>query len=124
MFKADECRFAYRSSIFKESLKGKYFIYKVTVVLSKVPKLKLNYGSIKENLEKKGIMSPELKDVIEIISEIRNSKLPNPHVLPNAGSFFKNPEISKTAFNKLQKKYPEIPFFPLGNKIKIPAGWL
>jgi len=124
VFKTDDCHFAYRSSIFKGLLKNKYFIYQVTVVLSKVAKLKLDYGSIKDNLEKKGIKKPGLKEVIKVISEIRNSKLPNPYVLSNAGSFFKNPEISKTVFEKIQKKYPEIPFFLSQKKIKIPAAWL
>lgn len=123
-FLLDDCQFSYRSSAFKKALRGKYFIYEVTVKLSLKPHFKLKYGSILENLEKKGIKQPKLKDVINVISEIRNSKLPNPYVLPNAGSFFKNSEISLGAFKKLQKKFPLIPFYPLEKKVKIPAAWL
>lgn len=124
IFKAEDCKFGYRNSIFKKSQKGKYFIFEVYLNLSTRKKLKLAYGSIQAKLEEYGIKQPELKDVIKVISEIRNSKLPNPYVIPNAGSFFKNPEISQSAFKRIQKKYPEIPFFQSKNKIKIPAAYL
>lgn len=123
-FSKEECRFGYRDSVFKKSLKGKYFIYQVFISLSKKKSFKLDYGSIKTDLEAKGIRNPELKDVVSTIAEIRNSKLPNPYVIPNAGSFFKNPEISATKFKALQKKYPDMPFYHLVSKYKIPAGWL
>lgn len=123
-FLLKDCNFSYRDSVFKRKLKGKYFIYSVAVKLSYQPKFKLDYGSIRENLLAKGIKKPNLKEVVKVIEEIRNSKLPNPHALPNAGSFFKNPEISLSSFKQLQKKYPSIPNFPAGKKIKIPAGWL
>lgn len=123
-FSREECQFGYRDSIFKKSLKGKYFIYQVSLNLSKKKSFKLDYGSIRADLETKGIKSPELSDVVATISEIRNSKLPNPYVIPNAGSFFKNPEISGAKFKALQKKYPNMPFYPLVTKYKIPAGWL
>jgi UDP-N-acetylmuramate dehydrogenase len=124
IFSLQDCEFAYRDSIFKRRLKGKYFIYSVAFNLSLKPKFKLNYGVIRENLIAKGIKKPKLRDIIEVIVEIRNSKLPSPHVLPNAGSFFKNPEISQSAFKKLQKKHPEMPFYSAGSKVKIPAAWL
>jgi len=124
IFSLKDCKFAYRDSIFKKSLRGKYFIYSITVSLSRKADFKLDYGSIRENLIAKGINKPSLRDVIKVIEEIRNSKLPNPNVLPNAGSFFKNPEISQAAFKRLQKKYPSIPSFPAGKKVKVPAGWL
>ena len=124
IFSLKDCQFGYRDSVFKKSLRGKYFIYSVTVSLSKKANFKLDYGSIRENFKAQGITKPTLREVMEVIGEIRNSKLPNPHVLPNAGSFFKNPEISQTAFKRLQKKYPNIPSFPAGKKIKVPAGWL
>ena len=121
VFKLADCHFGYRDSIFKKKLKGKYFIYQVTVKLSKKPKFKIDYADIKAELGRK---KPNLSNVIAAIFKIRNSKLPNPIVLANAGSFFKNPEISVTDFKKLQVKFPDIKSFPSGKKIKIPAGWL
>jgi len=123
-FTAKECKFGYRDSVFKNKLKGKYFIYSVTMKLAKRGHLKLDYGSIREELLKKGVKKPILKDVIAVITEIRNAKLPNPGILPNAGSYFKNVEISQTKFKELLKKYPNIPNFPAGKNIKIPSGWL
>ncbi len=119
-----DCQFAYRDSVFKKRLRGKYFIYSVALKLSKKANFKLNYGSINETLLAKGIKKPNLKDVVKVIEEIRNSKLPNPNILPNAGSFFKNPELSQNIFKRLQKQYPDLPNFPAGKKVKIPAAWL
>lgn len=121
IFKLSDCKFGYRDSAFKKKLKGKYFIYQVTVKLSKKPKFKIDYADIKAELKNK---KPDLKNVIAAILKIRNSKLPNPVSLPNAGSFFKNPEISSAQFKKLQQQFPDIKSFPAGKKIKIPAGWL
>ena len=121
IFKLADCKFGYRDSVFKKKLKGKYFIYQVTVKLSKKPKFKIDYADIKTELGKK---KPNLTNVIAAILKVRNSKLPSPAILPNAGSFFKNPEISATQFKKLQKQFPDIKSFPAGKKIKIPAAWL
>ncbi|MCX6794404.1 MAG: UDP-N-acetylmuramate dehydrogenase [Candidatus Falkowbacteria bacterium] len=125
IFKPADCRFGYRDSIFKNKLKGRYFIYSVAVKLSKKPSLKLDYGSLREKLAEQGIKKPSLKDVVAAIAEIRNSKLPNPGTLPNAGSFFKNIETSLAIYKKLLKKYPGLPFWPVSAaRVKIPAGWL
>ena len=125
IFAAKDCRFGYRDSIFKNKLKGKYFIYSVTMKLKREADYKLDYGSIREELLKKGISQPYLSDIVRVITEIRNSKLPSPSVLPNAGSYFKNTEISRTKFKALLKKYPDMPNFPAGKlKVKIPTGWL
>jgi len=125
IFSVSDCRFGYRDSIFKNKLKGRYFIYSVTVRLKRQPELKLDYGSIREELAKKKITAPSLRDVIKAIEEIRNSKLPNPALMPNAGSFFKNAEIDSAQLKKLIKKYPSLPHFPATRgKVKIPAGWL
>lgn len=125
IFSLPDCRFAYRDSIFKNRLKGKYFIYSVTVKLKRQADFKLDYGSIRSELLKKGIAKPALVDVINIVQTIRNRKLPNPLLLPNAGSFFKNPEISLARFKQILLNYPTAPSFPLTRtKVKVPAGWL
>jgi UDP-N-acetylmuramate dehydrogenase len=125
IFALNDCQFGYRDSIFKNRLKGKYFIYSVTVKLNRQPDFKLDYGSIREELLKKGITNPYLRDVVKVITEIRNNKLPNPGILPNAGSYFKNTEISERKFKNLLKKFPNVPNFPAGKgRVKIPTGWL
>jgi len=125
IFALKDCHFGYRDSIFKHKLKGKYFIYSVTVKLQRQAEFNLSYGSISEELLKKGISEPSLNDIIKVIQEIRNAKLPNPGVLPNAGSFFKNVEVNAAKLKSLLKKNPTMPYFPLTrNKIRIPAGWL
>ena len=125
IFSLKDCEFSYRQSIFKNRLKNKYFIISLTVELSNAPSLKLAYASIAEILNKRGITKPSLRDLVKIIQEIRNSKLPNPAILPNCGSFFENPIISSLRFKKLVKKFPELPNWPSGeNKVKLAAGWL
>lgn len=125
-FSLEDCHFGYRDSIFKNEAKGRYFIISITLRLDKKPELKLDYGDIKAKLAEKNIKDPSVKEVAEIIREIRDAKLPNPAVLANAGSFFKNPEVDKNFFDKLQLEYPEIKYFPASRDdlIKIPAGWL
>ncbi|MDX9779118.1 MAG: UDP-N-acetylmuramate dehydrogenase [Patescibacteria group bacterium] len=126
VFNVNDCEFGYRQSVFKGKYRNRYFVLSVTLRLSKRPQLKLDYGDIKTSLLAKGIEQPSLQELAQTIKEIRDSKLPNPTILPNAGSFFKNPEILEADFIKLQATYPEIKFFP-GSKeglIKIPAGWL
>jgi len=120
-FKKD-CHFGYRDSIFKKKLKGKVLISKVVFRLSKNPKVNVSYGAIQSVLNEKKIKKlPKTKRS----SQIRSSKLPDPKVLGNAGSFFKNPEISKRKFKQLQKQFPNIVFYNLpSGKVKIPAGWL
>lgn len=125
MFEKKECRFGYRNSIFKRELKGKYIITHVTLRLSKIPKLETSYGAIQSKLDEKGIKKPTIRDLSDIVIEIRQSKLPDPAELGNAGSFFKNPVISRPVFESLQDDYPDLPGYPMGRKkIKVPAGWL
>lgn len=123
-FTLEACRFAYRESVFKHKLKGRFFITDVTFKLDIKPRFKLDYGPIKAKLKERGIKKPNLKQIVDIISEIRNSKLPNPYQMPNAGSFFKNPEVGFSVYKKLLKKYPDMPAFKLEKKVKIPAAWL
>ena len=124
-FSKEKCQFGYRNSIFKQTLKGQYLITKVVLQLSRNPKLKLSYGAIQSKLEEKEINYPSIKEVSDIIIEIRQSKLPDPAILGNSGSFFKNPEISKTHFESLKVQFPNIVFYPLPkDRVKVPAGWL
>ncbi len=122
VFKNIECNFAYRSSIFKNELKKQYIIINVTFKLSKLSKLTLAYGNLQNEINKN---NPSIRDVREAVIRIRESKLPNPKLLPNAGSFFKNPIISNQQFETLIQKFPELVSFPVGeNKIKLAAGQL
>jgi UDP-N-acetylmuramate dehydrogenase len=123
-FTHKECRFGYRDSLFKNDAKGKYFIVSVTLKLQKQPVLNTSYGAIKAILASRNIIHPTIADVSEAVCEIRNSKLPNPKVIGNAGSFFKNPEISKEQFNTLKESYPELPGYEIPSGTKVPAGWL
>lgn len=124
-FDKDACAFGYRESIFKKEAKGNYFIYSVTFKLSKNPIVNISYGDIQKILTEKNITTPTIKDVSNAVIKIRESKLPNPKELGNAGSFFKNPEVSTSIAEKIQQEFPEIPKYDLPNgKTKIPAAWL
>jgi len=125
IFTKDDCKFAYRESVFKKEAKGKYFIYSVTFKLSKKPVANISYGDIQKILESKNITEPSVKNVSDAIIEIRESKLPDPKQLGNAGSFFKNPEIDAELAVKLKADFIEMPSYALPNgKVKIPAAWL
>lgn len=125
VFTKEDCKFGYRESIFKKEEKGNYFIYSVTFKLSKQPKVNVSYGDIQKVLDGKSITSPTIKDVSDAVIEIRESKLPNPKELGNAGSFFKNPEVDIEIAEKIKQDFPEMPKYDLPNgKVKIPAGWL
>lgn len=126
VFAKDECQFGYRDSIFKRSLKGQFCITEVSFKLTRDQhSIKKEYGAIKSVLETKGIVEPRISDIHEAVMEIRQSKLPDPQQLGNAGSFFKNPEIPKIHFLSIQKDHPEIPSYPGSNGlVKVPAGWL
>ena len=121
-FGTAECDYAYRQSIFKNQLKGKYAVTYVTYRLSKMPSLKLDYGNISTMLE--GKQNIAVADVRKAIIDIRNAKLPDPKVQGNAGSFFMNPVVSREKFLALQKKYPQMPFYATDGGVKIPAGWM
>jgi UDP-N-acetylmuramate dehydrogenase len=125
VFDWESSRFGYRDSIFKNEFKDKYIIVSVTLKLSLVPDVKLHYGAIKDELAKRGITSPTIKDVSQVVSHIRVSKLPDPSTIGNAGSFFKNPIISIDEFTTLQSKFPDVVKYPAGaGFMKLAAGWL
>lgn len=124
-FNNEECRFGYRESVFKKELKGKYVIVSVIFKLKKKSTINTSYGDIKNTLAEMGIETPTIKDVSNAVCKIRSSKLPDPKEIGNAGSFFKNPEISPELFNIIKEKYPEIPSYKTQTEnIKVPAGWL
>jgi UDP-N-acetylmuramate dehydrogenase len=123
-FQLAQCQFNYRHSVFKGSLKNKFFITSVTFKLNKRPVLNMSYGAIQSTLEKTGL-TPSVQSISHAVIAIRQHKLPNPSELPNAGSFFKNPYISLDALKTLQNKNPDIPYYiESKDRVKIPAGWL
>lgn len=125
VFNLEKCRFGYRDSIFKQEGKGKYVILEVTFRLTtKEHKIDVEYGAIKSELENLGIKKPTIQDVSKAVINIRQSKLPDPKVIGNAGSFFKNPTIPLSQFETLKKKFENIPGYPNGDFVKVPAGWL
>ncbi len=125
VFKKDECKFGYRNSIFKNELRDKFIITYVTLRLSKHPVINISYGNVKSELDKLGYNQIGIKEVSDVIIKIRQSKLPDPAEIGNAGSFFKNPEVSEDKFNQLKENFKDIIGFKLENgKVKIPAGWL
>ena len=121
-----ECHFGYRESIFKNEVKDQYIITSVVFKLTKRNhKINTSYGDILGELAKNNIENPSLKDVSNAVIAIRQSKLPDPKELGNSGSFFKNPIISKTEFEKIHQKFPEMKFFEVSaTEVKVPAGWL
>ena len=124
-FNLEQCKFGYRDSIFKKEGKGKYVILEVTFRLTrKNHKIDVEYGAIQSELEKMGITNPTIQDVSKAVISIRQSKLPDPKVIGNAGSFFKNPTIPISQFKALKQKFENIPGYPNGDFVKVPAGWL
>jgi UDP-N-acetylmuramate dehydrogenase len=124
-FTKSECRFSYRSSIFKEELKNDFVITSVRLKLSKNPKPNINYKALNDYFSKKKIINPSIEDMSNAVSEIRRSKLPDPTRIGNAGSFFKNPVMNEDLFQIIKSEFPDIVSFPSeSGKIKISAGWL
>jgi UDP-N-acetylmuramate dehydrogenase len=125
IYKNRECNFGYRDSIFKQQLKDKAFITSVVYKLKKQPQYHISYGALAHELEQMGVKELSVKAVAYAVMHIRTSKLPDPKVIGNAGSFFKNPTISKEQFDYLHAKYPAIPSYTVSDSlIKVPAGWL
>ena len=124
-FNKQDCRFGYRESVFKSALKGLYIITSVKFRLSAMPQLNITYGAIEQELSNRGITEPTIKDVSQVVSAIRVSKLPDPSTIGNSGSFFKNPVIPAVQFAALYEKYPAVSNYPAGDGlVKLAAGWL
>lgn len=125
-FTRDECEFSYRSSCFKQHQKDKWIISSVTFSLTTGNhQLNTDYGAIRDCLQRQGIQQPTIGDIADVVIQIRSSKLPDPKVLPNAGSFFKNPVVTAAQFTVLQSEFKDIPGYVQGDQqVKVPAGWL
>jgi len=124
-FDNKSCEFGYRESVFKRKLKGQYVILNVSFKLSKKPNLNTSYGSIETELRNMGIEKPTIKDISNAVIAIRQSKLPDPKQIGNAGSFFKNPVVDQNIVDKIIREYPDVPNYPAEKgKRKLAAGWL
>ena len=125
-FTKDQCNFGYRESVFKNAIKDQFIITSVIFKLSvRDHKINTSYGDITKELERNNIVTPTLKDVSNAVIAIRQSKLPDPKVLGNSGSFFKNPVILRSEFDKIYPNFPEMPHYVISDtEVKVPAGWL
>ncbi len=124
-FNKAQCKFGYRESVFKHELKNKFIITSVTFRLSKKPKVNTSYGAIEAELQVMKVNDPGIKEVSQAVINIRSSKLPDPKVIGNAGSFFKNPEVDKTVFQSLKIRFSGLVAYEMENgKYKLAAGWL
>lgn len=125
-FDKEACEFGYRDSIFKTAEKNNYIITSVKLRLTKQDhKLSTSYGAIEQELQRREIIYPTIRDISKAVIAIRQSKLPDPKEIGNSGSFFKNPVIDRKSFEKLKKKHPALPHYEApDDKVKVPAGWL
>jgi len=124
-FNAADCSFGYRESVFKRALRGEYMITFVSLKLHKQGKLNTSYGAIAQQLEAMGVQEPTVKDVSDAVIAIRRSKLPDPKILGNAGSFFKNPVVDYAVYESLKQQYTTMPAYANeGTSMKLAAGWL
>jgi UDP-N-acetylmuramate dehydrogenase len=125
VFSREDCKFAYRDSLFKSIEKDRYIITSISLGLSTTPMINTSYGAIEQELKNRAIETPDIRDISEVVSSIRVSKLPDPSTIGNSGSFFKNTIIDIDSFNQLQSKFEEIVHYPVGaDNVKIAAGWL
>jgi UDP-N-acetylmuramate dehydrogenase len=125
-FVKEDCHFGYRESVFKNEAKNQYVITSVVFKLTKRDhKINVSYGDITAELAKNDITNPSLKEVSNAVIAIRQSKLPDPKELGNSGSFFKNPILLKSDFEKIHQQFPEMKYFDISDtEVKVPAGWL
>jgi len=125
LFDAASCGFDYRDSVFKNVHRGAYIILSVTLQLRNDGIVNTSYGAISDVLAENNISSPSPKDVSDAVISIRSSKLPNPKEIGNSGSFFKNPVLSMSHFEAIQREFSDVPSYPVNdNEVKVPAGWM
>jgi len=124
-FGLEDCEFGYRESIFKQRFKDQFVILKVSFRLRKQPVFNTSYGAIEEELKRMGVQTLSIAAISQAVINIRTNKLPDPTIIGNAGSFFKNPEIEEKQFGVLKSEYPSMVGYPLADgKVKLAAGWL
>jgi UDP-N-acetylmuramate dehydrogenase len=120
-----DCQFGYRESVFKHRYKGRFIILNVTFQLRKQPVFNIEYGAIRQELERMQVQALSVQAISQAVINIRRSKLPDPNIIGNAGSFFKNPEISSETFTSLKQQFPDLVAYVLDNgNYKLAAGWL
>lgn len=126
MFTLNDCHFGYRDSVFKREYKDRFIILDVTFRLNRVPVFHTEYGAIREELEKMNVREPSIRAISDVVIRIRTAKLPDPAVIGNAGSFFKNPTIPNAQFTELKSRFPDIIGYPDpgSGMTKLAAGWL
>jgi UDP-N-acetylmuramate dehydrogenase len=125
IFSAAECEFGYRESIFKRQAKDQFLITAVIFRLNKKPKFNTSYGAIEQELAAMGVKDLSIKAISDAVIRIRSSKLPDPKVKGNAGSFFKNPEVTKEKHDQLKQQFEKLVSYPLDSgHFKLAAGWL
>jgi len=124
-FSLNDCEFGYRESVFKKKFKNQFIITSVTYRLNRVPDYHISYGAIGQELEKMGVKDLSIRAISQAVINIRTSKLPDPAVIGNAGSFFKNPEVGSHEFHELTRMFPGIVGYELSSgNVKLAAGWL
>ncbi len=124
-FSVNDCEFGYRESVFKRKFKNEFVITDVTYRLNRIPQFNTSYGAIEQELERMGVKELSIQAISQAVINIRSSKLPDPAVIGNAGSFFKNPEVENSKFEILKSEHPNIVGYPLPNgTVKLAAGWL
>ena len=121
----EECEYGYRQSRFKQDWKNRFLITRVTYGLARTFQPHLDYGNIRQELERRGIKEPTAQQLRDVIIDIRNAKLPDPKIEGNAGSFFMNPIVTRQKYEKLAALYPDMPHYKVDSRHeKIPAGWM
>ncbi len=124
-FSAADCAFGYRESVFKHKYRDQFVITDITYRLNKIPTLHIEYGAIRKELERQQVKDPDIRSVANAVIGIRSSKLPDPRVIGNAGSFFKNPSVSKLKFQELKEEYPGLVAYENADgTMKLAAGWM
>jgi UDP-N-acetylmuramate dehydrogenase len=119
------CKFDYRDSVFKSKWKNQFVITKILFRLSKIPIFKTSYGAIEAELSHMGVSELSIRSISDAVIKIRSSKLPDPSKIGNAGSFFKNPSITKEQYETIKKHHSDFNGYPnKDGSIKVAAGWL
>jgi UDP-N-acetylmuramate dehydrogenase len=124
-FSNAECEFGYRESVFKRTFKNEFVILNVTYQLRRQPVFHTGYGAIQAELEAMGVQQLSIQAISQAVINIRSSKLPDPKLIGNAGSFFKNPTVSRQRYEELKSQYPlMVGYSNSDGSVKLAAGWL